>query len=196
MLTATSPTPAVEHETRSPTDHELVAELNAGKLAAFDLLYERHRDWVAGLAFRFTRDRDAALDVLQETFLYFARKFPGFTLTCQLRSFLYPVVRNIAFSAGRKTARFTSADAMLEAGALTEPTAPEPVAAPEDLTAVLAGLSADHREVLVLRFVDGFELREIADALELPVGTVKSRLHHALAQLRNSPRTRRFFEDR
>lgn len=178
------------------TDHELVAALNAGEVAAFDCLYHRHRDWAAALANRFTRDRDTALDVLQETFLYVARKFPGFTLSCQFRSFLYPVVKNLAISAVRKSGRLTSLDALLESDGLPEPAAEPPATTPDTgFATVLSGLSSDHCEVLRLRFVEGFDLREIAEALEIPVGTVKSRLHHAVNQLRQSPRARKFFKD-
>jgi RNA polymerase sigma-70 factor (ECF subfamily) len=59
---------------------------------------------------------------------------------------------------------------------------------------VLAALSEEHREVLLLRFVDGLNLGEIASALEIPLGTVKSRLHNALTTLRKDPRTKTFFE--
>src|SRR6185295_13922303 len=87
------------------SDLELVAALNAGDTGAFDTLYHRHRDWVVNLAFRFTGDRDLALDVLQETFLYFVKKFPGFQLTANLRTFFYPAVRNLSLTARRKTER-------------------------------------------------------------------------------------------
>ncbi len=196
MLVCAQPAARVNSTDDPRTDHELVAALNAGEAAAFDCLYHRHRDWAAALAFRFTRDRDTALDVLQETFLYLARKFPGFTLTCQLRSFLYPVVKNLAISALRKADRLTSLDALLENDAMPEPAAETPSTAPDDeLTGALSGLSAEHREVLRLRFVEGFDLRELADALEIPLGTVKSRLHHAVYQLRQSPRARKFFKE-
>ena len=69
-----------------------------------------------------------------------------------------------------------------------------PTDAREGLAAVLSGLSEGHREVLLLRFVDGLSLAEIADALELPLGTVKSRLHYALDRLRQDERTREFFD--
>ena len=59
------------------TDQELVALANGGDASAFEVLYLRYRDWVVNLAFRFTGDRDLALDVLQETFLYFLKNFPG-----------------------------------------------------------------------------------------------------------------------
>jgi hypothetical protein len=57
---------------------ELVAAINDGDPTAFEVLYFRYRDWVAALAFRFTGDEHAALDVLQETILYVLRKLPGF----------------------------------------------------------------------------------------------------------------------
>jgi RNA polymerase sigma-70 factor (ECF subfamily) len=62
------------------------------------------------------------------------------------------------------------------------------------LAGVLAQLPEPQREVLLLRFVDGFSLEEIAGALHVPPGTVKSRLHHALAALRRDPLTKKFFE--
>src|ERR1043165_286425 len=92
------------------SDAALVAAINGGDPGAFETLYYRHRDWVVNLAFRFTGDRDLALDVLQETFLYLLRKFPGFILTCQLRRFLYPAVRHLAIAARRKAGRFEPAE--------------------------------------------------------------------------------------
>ena len=63
----------------------------------------------------------------------------------------------------------------------------------ESLTVAFALLSDEHREVLLLRFVDGLSLAEIAETLNIPLGTVKSRLHNALAFLRHDPRTRTYF---
>jgi RNA polymerase sigma-70 factor (ECF subfamily) len=151
------------HQSDLRSDHELVDALNDGEAAAFDVLYQRHCDWVASQAFRFTRDRDTALDVLQETFLYLTRKFPGFVLTCRLRTFLYPVVRNLSISALRRADRVTSLEALREAGQVTEPmTGPAEVPEDDELTSAVRALSPDHQEVLRLRFVEGFELAEIA----------------------------------
>jgi len=58
----------------------------------------------------------------------------------------------------------------------------------------LKRLSEEHREVLLLRFMDGLDLAEIARAMDIPLGTVKSRLHNALGTLRADPRTKQFFE--
>ena len=58
---------------------------------------------------------------------------------------------------------------------------------------VLAALPAEQREIITMRFVDGFTLQEIAQVLEIPEGTVKSRLYRALQTLKDDPRTRKYF---
>jgi RNA polymerase sigma-70 factor, ECF subfamily len=172
------------------TDQQLIAAINHGDAAGFEVLYFRHRDWVVSLAHRFTGNEDVALDVMQETFIYFLKKFPGFRLTANLKTFLYPAVKNLAISARRKAARYQSSGT--EQNSLGEiPTHDPP---PDELSAVLANLSDEHREVLLLRFVDGLSLGEISTAMEIPLGTVKSRLHNALETLRQDPRTKEFFE--
>ena len=173
----------------SQDDVELVAAANQGSHAAFEALYRRHRDWTVNLAFRFTGDEALALDVMQETFLYLLRKFPGFELRSRLRTFLYPAVRNLSIAARRKAGRCQAGAG--EENLLTTLPAPEVVASGnDDLTAVLAGLTEEQREVLLLRFVDGLSLEEISIAMEIPLGTVKSRLHNALKTLRDDPRTK------
>src|SRR5262249_22053007 len=135
---------------------------------------------------------DLALDVLQETFLYLLRKFPGFRLTAQLKTFLYPAVKNLSIAARQKAGRYQSTEAEQEF--LEQLPASPALPGRGDLAAALANLSEEHREVLLLRFVDGLPLAEIAEAVEVPLGTVKSRLHHALESLRNDPRAKEFFE--
>jgi RNA polymerase sigma-70 factor (ECF subfamily) len=155
-------------------------------------LYWRYRDWVVRLALRFTRDEDLALDVLQEVFIYFIKKFPGFELRCELKTFLYPAVRNLAIGMRRKSERYVSD----EEGIANVPSqaASSQGAAGDDLLAVVNGLPEQQREVLMLRFLDGLALNEIATALEIPLGTVKSRLHNALETLEKNPATKKFFE--
>ena len=64
----------------------------------------------------------------------------------------------------------------------------------EDLRAVVGAVPEIHREVLLMRYVDEMSLEEIAKGLEIPLGTVKSRIHNALKMLAKDVRTRRFFE--
>ncbi len=177
----------------SRSDDELIASLNAGDASAFDALYFRYRDWVVNLAFRFTSDREISLDVLQETFLYLLKKFPGFRLTAQMKTFLYPAVRNLSIAARRKNQRYQSSEEELQK-IDNSPVVEVSFGESDQLAAVVANLSEEHREVLLLRFVDGLSLGEISEVLEIPLGTVKSRLHNALATLRADPRTKDFFE--
>jgi len=172
-----------------PDDVELVAAINAGSHAAFESLYLRHRDWVVAMAFRLTGDEGLAHDVLQEVFLYLLRKFPGFELRSSLRTFLYPAVRNLSLAARRKAGRCQAGDDENEILANFPAPASEH-AGDEDLSLLLKDLPGSQREALLLRFVEGFSLEEIAAAVGVPLGTVKSRLHNALRALRDNPRTR------
>lgn len=174
------------------SDQDLIAAINRGDAAAFEALYYRYRDWVVRLAYRFTGDRDAALDVLQDTFAYLLGKFPRFRLTSRMTTFLYPVVRNISISVRRKAIRFVSnEDALLDAAAEESG---DRLASRSELAAALASLPEAQREVLLMRYVDDFTLQEIADILRIPLGTVKSRIHNALRTLRDDDRTREYFE--
>ena len=172
------------------SDQALITAINGGDDRAFEALYYRYRNWVVRLAQRFTHNADDALDVLQETFAYLSRKFPGFKLSCAMTSFLYPVVRNLSIAARRKSARFKVLEPVVE------PPAPSKVDSDRaDLSPALGGLPETHREVLLMRFVDDLSLQEIADALDVPLGTVKSRLHNAIATLRADPKLAEWFRE-
>ena len=170
-------------------DQALIDAANRGDAAAFEALYYRYRDWVVRLAWRFTANREDALDVLQETFAYLLRKLPGFRLSARMTTFLYPVVKNCSLAVVRKRKRYVSGDE-----ALREAAARAPEASRAELAAALGVLPDAQRETLLMRFVDGMSLAEIADALAIPLGTVKSRLHNALNTLRHDERTRRYFQ--
>ena len=162
---------------------------NAGEHPAFEALYRRYRDWVVAVAFRLTGNRDDALDVLQEAFAYLWRKVPGLRLTSSMKTFLYPAVKHLSVSMLRKKLRYAS-----DGEALASVAAPEAgLSGREDLAAAMRALAEAQREVVLMRFVDGMSLQEIAEALDVPVGTVKSRLHNALRFLRDDPRTRDYF---
>ena len=175
----------------SSSDAQLIAAANCGDADAFASLYQRHRDWVVRLARRFTGNNDDALDALQDTFTYFFRKFPGFHLTASLTTFLYPVVKNTSLAIRKKRGRFAGSGEDLDQVVATESPSFD---ARSELAIMIATLTDSHREVVLMRFVDEMSLDEIAAALAIPLGTVKSRLHHSLATLRDDPRTRRYFD--
>jgi RNA polymerase sigma-70 factor (ECF subfamily) len=192
-------------------DGALIAAINRGDPAAFEALYYRYRDWVARLARRFTGNEADALDVLQDTFAYLLTKFPGFRLTARMTTFLYPVVKHLALAALSKGryrrdrsdrssesnqsngSNQSSPRGNLPLDQLPAPPAEDPAASRSELAAVMAALPEAQREAVLMRFVDDMTLVEIAEALDIPVGTVKSRLHNALQTLRHDPRTRRHF---
>lgn len=175
----------------SQTDLELIALINNGDQNAFAILYTRYKDWVVGLAYRFTGHHDDALDVMQETFSYLVRKFPGFELTAQMTTFLYPAVRNLSIAARKKRQRATSSEENFDLFAEVE-SGNNPDR--NEFASLLKSLSDNHREILLMRFVDDMTQPEIAEALELPLGTVKSRLHHAVQAVRNSPAAARLMD--
>jgi RNA polymerase sigma-70 factor (ECF subfamily) len=175
----------------SDDDRDLVDAANRGDPAAFEAIYLRHRDWVVRLARRFTGADDLALDVLQETFVYLLSKLPGLQLTARLTTFLYPAVKNLSLAARRKAVRLGGGEGALRDRAAAPPPGEE---RHPDLAAVLGGLSDEHRETLLMRFVDGMSLEEIAGALEVPLGTVKSRIHNALDRLRGNENLKKYFE--
>lgn len=179
------------------SDLELIDAVNQGDPNAFESLYLRHRDYALRLAMRFTGERNLALDAVQDSFVYFYKKFPGFTLTAKLTTFLYPVIKHNALTLKHKAQR-AQGDASEEAlKAQPDPTAgqdPAQATSTEDLHALLRSLPDTQREVLLLRFVDGLSVEEIAQTLNIPPGTVKTRTHHAIKKLRESPAAKKFFE--
>jgi RNA polymerase sigma-70 factor (ECF subfamily) len=165
-----------------PTEQDLLAACNRGDPRAMEDLYTAHRDWVYAVALRFCRHAEDALDVTQEVFHYFFGRFPGFEIRCRIRTYLYTVARSRAIDLIRKRKPGVSLD-----NARGEPVAGEP----DDETAgrlrvaeIVAALPEAQRDVVILRFVDGLKLSEIAERLGVPAGTVKSRLHNGLRELR------------
>jgi RNA polymerase sigma-70 factor (ECF subfamily) len=187
------------HASDPRSDHQLVEAANRGDADAFEALYLRYRDWTYRLAYRFTGNADDALDVLQDAFAYLLNKFPGFRLTARITTLLYPAVKHLALTQRRRQPGPLVHDEPLGDDDLLDSIPAAPPSPPnhdtEALHAVLKTLPTPQREVLLMRFLDDMSLDEIATALDVPVGTVKSRLHHALAALRADPHTRDYLQD-
>jgi RNA polymerase sigma-70 factor (ECF subfamily) len=184
-----------------PSDNELVEACNHADAdaatRAFEALYRRHRNYVLRVAMRHVRDAELAADVLQETFTYLLGLFPptgkGLVLTARMTTYLYPVAKNFAISAARKHRRFPISEDVVLDDLPGAPPARSEVES-DDLDRALARVGADRREILTLRFVDDLSLEEIAQALEIPLGTVKSRLHLAIKALREDPKIKDLFD--
>lgn len=172
-------------------DALLVGLASRGDEEAFLALYKRHRSFVISVARRYTRDESEALDVLQDTFAYLVKKLPTLRLTSKLSTFLYPAVRNIALTIRRKD-RMVALSPTHDAPEQSPHAAPQ--TGPRPIEQVVTSLPEGQREVLLLRFVNDLSLREIASVLDIPVGTVKSRLHQAISTLREDPKTQQLFD--
>lgn len=170
----------------------MVAAANGGEGDALGALYLRYRDWAVSLAHRFTGDRELSLDVMQESFVYLFSKFPGFELRARLTTFLYPVIRNNALAARRKKRPGADDEAI---GAVAAPETPGGSPMSQELAAAVERLPDAQREVLLMRAVDEMSVAEIALALGVPEGTVKSRMHHAVAALRGEAGLRKYWEE-
>src|SRR5215210_6737377 len=195
---------ATSAEARSvPTAEEQFLErLRRGEAAAFDrLVEERHGD-VYALLYRLTEDPEEARDLTQETFLQAFRHLANFRGDADLRTWLYRIAVNQARNRWRWWKRrrrdrtvsldapvAEGSDAPLSAGlAGDEGLDPERQALARErevaLHAALATLSRPYREVIVLRDIEGLSYEEVAAALDLNVGTVKSRLNRGRTELR------------
>jgi RNA polymerase sigma-70 factor, ECF subfamily len=160
-------------------DGELVEAANRGEKEAFEAFYQRYREWVFGVARRFCGSQDDACDVLQETFFYFFNKFPGFELRAQLKTFLYPVAKHIALNRSKRAAQ--SVPLTPEFDQMPAESTRDEQAERRELLELIRVLPEAQREVVMLRFADDLDLSEIAVTIGIPLGTVKSRLHQALA---------------
>jgi RNA polymerase sigma-70 factor (ECF subfamily) len=169
-------------------DGELVEAARRGEEEAFETLYRRYREYVLIIASRYGVTGAASLDVLQETFFYFFRKLPDFELRARFSTFLYPVAKNLSLKKKAEGSRLMG----YENGGIDIGSVPSGESAEDPGARILetvASLPEEQKETVLLRFADGMTLGEIAASLDIPLGTVKSRLHNALAALRQSEET-------
>jgi RNA polymerase sigma-70 factor (ECF subfamily) len=181
-------------------DQEAITAFRDGDPGAFDRLVRRHQDRVYRLARRLLSDADAALDAAQETFVKAWRALPRFQGNALFTTWLTRIAINQCRNElrRRRTVKHTrplSLDAPAPgSGALRGemlaamgPQAWEVARGREvdaGIRAALSHLDAEAREVLLLREVEDLSYEDMAEVLDVPVGTVRSRLHRARAELR------------
>jgi RNA polymerase sigma-70 factor (ECF subfamily) len=176
-------------------DAELVARARAGDRAAFDELVVRHEDRVYNMALRMLGQPDDALDLAQEVFLAAYRALDGFEAKAAFSTWLYRVTVNRCRDELRRRATVKHTRPRPLSVDADPPDPPAHGASPADLAvaresealvaAAIAELPEEAREALVLRDVEGLAYEEIASVLDVPVGTVRSRLNRARTLLRD-----------
>lgn len=166
-------------------DRDLMARAATGDRGAFTELMDRHEDMVFAVAMRMMRDRELAFDATQETFLTLFRKADRYSGDSAVSTWLYRVATNTCLDMLRKQKR-RHADALPEHHDEPDPHAAEPFSAVEvrpDIEAALATLPDDFRAAVVLSDIHGLSIAEIGEILEVPAGTVKSRVFRGRRQL-------------
>lgn len=184
----------------SLTDDQLIASARAGDRKAFHLLVDRYAPRLYQLAAIMTGNFNDAQDLVQETLLGAWQALPGFEGKSTAKTWFTGIMIRQASLARRKTKR--SRMDSLDHAASQEPQDHRPAAANSvarsdariDLMTLMQGLSIEHREVIVLRELQGLSYDEIAQMINQPRGTVESRLfraRHALKQLAAASNTTR-----
>jgi RNA polymerase sigma factor (sigma-70 family) len=164
-------------------DELLVLAARNGGRAPFEALVGRWQERLWRHAYRLTGNRDAAWDVLQDSWIAIGRGLQRLEDPARFRAWAYQVVTRRVADRGRREGR-----APVVPLPELEPPAPVPDSGRElvldRLRRALRELDPERRSLLGLRYVDGLECAEIARALDIPVGTVRSRLFHARGKLR------------
>ena|GEM_PF-571855 len=176
----------------STDEAEVVRRVLAGDREAFRLIVLRYQSTLASLVFRYTGDAHACEDLVQETFLRAFRALSGYDPRYRLSTWLARIALNAARDHGRrrKVREATPTAHDVEPAAAPDPKLPGPAQQAERLELerqvgqALADLPETQREVIVLGVYGGYTQSEVADVLELPLGTVKTRQRSALTKLR------------
>jgi RNA polymerase sigma-70 factor (ECF subfamily) len=171
------------------TEADLIAQAKHGDRHAYGELVSRHQRGVVHVIYRMCGDAELAQDAAQEAFIKAWVNLPAFRPGTSLRNWLYRIAVNAALDALRRDAR--TADVDFEALPLPDPQAgPETALLQKERTAAVQQavlrLAEASRSVLVLREYGGLSYEEIAAALDIPLGTVMSRLSYARRQLKQS----------
>ena len=176
-------------------DRRFIAECLAGNTAAFGLLIRRYQDRLFNAVLRVVDSSEDAADVVQEAFLNAYQSLNSFKGDSEFFTWLYRIAFNAAISLRRKRKAVVSIDGASDEKGIAEPVDPSEYGRPgatlerseEDgqLLAALGRLSPEHRAVLVLKDLEGQKYEDIAAVLDVPIGTVRSRLHRARLELRD-----------
>lgn len=188
-------------EERKNEDQELVRRAQAGDQKAFREIVVRYQRRVYTIAYGIVRNPDIAMDVVQDAFVKVYRHLGSFQGNSSFYTWLYRIVVNLCIDKKRRSARaaevdyndalshegtFTSGPTLASTGIDNPFKAAQRKELVEHMDQALETLSDDHREILLLREVDGLSYEELAETLGIAKGTVMSRLFHARKNFQKS----------
>lgn len=180
--------PAGERPADDRGDRELVYAARGGDMDAFDTLFYRYRDGLYRLGYAITKDPSAAEEIVVDAFARAYRALARLEPDDSLRPWLYRVAVNLSYN--RQPRKNVSFHPLEEASneVVTERDSPSAAAELAERRRVVLecvdALGPKHKVVVVLYYLNDLSLAEIAEIVEAPVGTVKSRLHYALRGLK------------
>jgi RNA polymerase sigma-70 factor, ECF subfamily len=180
----------------NPTDNDLIQSTLAGNPQAFEALVRRYQERLLSAMTAVCGAVQEAEDVVQEAFLQAYCKLDGFRSESRFYTWLYRIAFNLSVNRRRRRRPVGIVEKIAGSNGVD---VVDPSPGPEEgihqaeraaqLMAAIGRLPAEFREVLVLRELEGFCYETIAEVLELPIGTVRSRLHRARQQLREELQT-------
>ncbi len=170
-------------------DSELIPRVRRGDLAAFEALYDKYKGQVYRTALAIIRDRSAAEDILQECFLRVYVHIDKIDVSRPLSPWIHRIAVNLSYNWVTKRKRwFPSLGEVIEQFVGDHHGSPEHILEREELQRIVQeaihSLSFAQRVVIILFYLNGFSLEEIAYILDCPVGTVKSRLYYGRQNLK------------
>ena len=173
----------------NPSDQELILQLQEDSLDALGLLYDRHQLMVYRTALGIANDPDAAADLLQDVFLRLYRFAERVDPERPLEPWLYRVTTNLAYTYVKKRHRwFSPLEDITEWLVGNKKQTPQYVAEMDEQSQqvhqAIASLPLQQRVVIVLYYINDLCLQEIAAILDVPEGTIKSRLHYGRKALK------------
>jgi RNA polymerase sigma-70 factor (ECF subfamily) len=183
-----------------PVSIERALPVPGRRRQAFERLVLQHQDQIYSLALRLLGDREAAEDVAQEAFCRALQGLRGFRKEASFYTWLSKITVNLCRSEQRRnrvrksTRLFSWLGRRGRPDASGEPPVPSRQPLPEDVVTgeerhdavrqAVASLERDLRQVVVLRDIEGYSYEDVAHLLDIPIGTVRSRLHRARGLLR------------
>jgi RNA polymerase sigma-70 factor (ECF subfamily) len=183
---------------RDAADEDLMLRAKAGDAEAFAALYHRHKEPLLSFCFRMLHNWEDAADVLQDAFRYVHAHAATYRPTARFSTYLTHIARNMCIDILRRRRRWNlqqfdpGIDVPDDAPDRGTPLEREEVEA--SIQRALDEVPEPYREVLHLRIVQDLPYEEIAQVVDCPVGTVKSRLHSGLAMLRQALKRRKISE--
>jgi RNA polymerase sigma-70 factor, ECF subfamily len=164
-------------------ERELVERCRRGDEGAFQELVDRYKDLVFALIARTVQDRSRAEDLAQDVFLRIHRGLPYFRGEARLSTWIYRIVANVCVQDHARPAAALALDP-----AIVDPSVPDrqfgDLELRDRLEKAIARLPANYRLLIAAHYLRGIQYEELAEALQLPLGTVKTQLHRAKQQLR------------